>query len=102
MASGAYYKSLALLLIAEANAADDPTAATALRKRAEEYLLLAEAFEKAKPPESAETPIPPSSPVEHSQPVAQQQQQEQPTDEKEKKGGNGTNPTSFHIGRQPR
>jgi len=66
-----YYRRLALELISKAATADKPVMAERLRRRAREYLILAEVFHDTHPPQ------PPGPEPEQRRP-AQQQQQIQP------------------------
>jgi hypothetical protein len=78
MVSSEYYRDQARIFTEWAERSDAKTAAQ-LKKRAEEYLILAKALE------GPATPLPPSplSP-ESSQPSVQQQQQIQPNSDPEK------------------
>lgn len=63
-----HYRDLAHRLLLEAAKAEDPAVAERLKKRAQEYLLLADAIEGPEPPLENE----------QASPVAQQQQQQHP------------------------
>jgi hypothetical protein len=78
MVSSDYYRDQARIFMEAAERSDAKTAAQ-LRKRAEEYLILAKALD------APETP-PPPSPLssESGQPAVQQQQQIQPKADPEK------------------
>jgi hypothetical protein len=69
-----HYRDLAHRLLLEAAKAEDPAVAERLKKRAQEYLLLADAIEGPEPPLKTE----------QASPVAQQQQQPQSRDDDDK------------------
>jgi len=71
MSTAGFYVEQAKLLFLWAGAATDPVVKEQLRRRAHEYLLMADAIEAGGPPAGAE----------RSAPVVQQQQQIQPKEE---------------------
>jgi hypothetical protein len=70
-----HYRDLVHRLLLEAGKAEDPAVAERLKKRAQEYLLLADAIEGPEPPRGEE----------QASLVAQQQQQPQPKDDEDEK-----------------